>query len=202
MTTSDSLQSISFDRTLAECATGNWSCVTKCPDDTFCCGANNTACCSSGEGGPLITYPSDQALNDDPFLASIMGTPITPPTAATSSKSSGTVALPSPSTSNSSSASEHIPSPKSMIGVEVGVPLGLVCCALAIFICVRECRYRHLTKKQAWQNGNRMEEVGPKIGTELDGAVVSVHTSTTTQAELPVLNHCPELYTEIVSELR
>jgi len=128
--------------------------VTKCQDGSFCCGNNNTHCCSAGQGVFIV---NGQVSNSKPSASSASASKSSASKSAAPSSASSTGSLGSDSSSNSGSSSSHT---GAIAGGVVGGVLGLALVAGAIWFLLRRRRTSHNT---------------PKVASELDSAETQRH---------------------------
>ena len=100
--------------------------LTFCPDQSICCGIDNTTCCRDGHG---VWIQEGQVI-------------LTPPSSYTStlpSHQSTTTATASPETSSSTPSSLMR---SSKIGLGIGLPIGALIIGLLMYLYIRERRRR------------------------------------------------------------
>jgi len=113
------------------CPTIDNPALTRCADDTWCCGQDNSTCCNSGEGVKLSATRAGTVALPATFTASSSSTSV-PAKTTTGSSTTGTGSASSTSTAPASKAASGKSNNNIAIAVGVGVSIGVVLVALAV----------------------------------------------------------------------
>lgn len=116
--------------------------LTSCPDGSFCCGFNNTACCNAGQG--TLLDARGQVLLSNGQVSTIPGAVYSTSSTSTSSltasiqstTTSATLASPTVLTSSTTTPDDTIEGSSTPIGAIVGGAIGGVALLLLVMILI------------------------------------------------------------------